>query len=128
MTKRTLVPALILLAVAAVASPLLLARLRAPELAPERTVTLSMREYAFNGINPTLQFQPGERVHFIVTNEEESNVLHNFRVVGMNVECGPPLKPGERREVTVTMPKSGEFAYTCCTHPGMGGKMVVAKK
>ncbi len=128
MTKRTLVPALILLAVAAVASPLLLARLRAPDLAPERTVTLSMREYAFNGINPTLEFQPGERVHFIVTNEEESNVLHNFRVVGMNVECGPPLKPGERREVTVTMPKSGEFAYTCCTHPGMGGKMVVAKK
>ena len=128
MTKRTLVPALILLAVAAVASPLLLARLRAPDLAPERTVTLSMREYAFNGVNPTLEFQPGERVHFIVTNEEESNVLHNFRVVGMNVECGPPLKPGERREVTVTMPKSGEFAYTCCTHPGMGGKMVVAKK
>ena len=128
MTKRTLIPALLILVLAVVAAPALLARFRATEAAPPRTVTLRMREYAFNDINPTLQFQPGERIHFIVTNEEESNVLHNFRVVGMDVECGPPLKPGERREVTVTMPKSGEFAYTCCTHPGMGGKMVVAKK
>ncbi|MEK7348662.1 MAG: cupredoxin domain-containing protein [Candidatus Eisenbacteria bacterium] len=128
MTKRALIPALLLLAVAVVAAPALLARLRAPEAAPPRTVALHMREYTFNGTNPTLQFRPGERVHFIVTNEEESNVLHNFRVVGMNVDCGPPMKPGERREVMVTMPKSGEFAYTCCTHPGMGGKMVVAKK
>jgi len=128
MTRRTLIPALVLLAVVAVAAPLLVARFRASDPAPARTVSLSMREYSFNDTNPTLQFRPGERVHFIVTNEEETNVLHNFRVVGLNVDCGPPMKPGERREVTVTMPKSGEFAYTCCTHPGMGGKMVVAKK
>lgn len=128
MPKRILFPALLLAAVAAVAAPSLVARLRAPGADPERTVALSMREYTFNGSNPTLQFRPGERIHFIVTNDESTNVLHNFRVVGMNVECGPPLKPGERREVTVTMPKSGEFAYTCCTHPGMGGKMVVEKK
>ena len=128
MTKRAFVPPLILLAVAAAATPFLLARLRAPEPAPERTVALHMREYTFNDSNPTLQFRPGERVRFVVTNEEETNVLHNFRVVGLNVDCGPPMKPGERREVTVTMPKSGEFAYTCCTHPGMGGKMMVAKR
>src|SRR5512134_387353 len=128
MTPRTWIPALVVLAVAAVAAPAVLSRLRASEAVPTRTVALSMREYAFNENNPTLQFRPGERVRFVVTNEESANVLHNFRVVGMNVECGPPLKPGERREVTVTMPKSGEFAYTCCTHPGMGGKMVVAKR
>ena len=128
MTKRSLVSMLLLLAVAALAVPALVSRLRASEALPTRTVALSMREYAFNQSNPTLQFHPGERIRFIVTNQESTNVLHNFRVVGMNVECGPPLKPGERREVTVTMPKSGEFAYTCCTHPGMGGKLVVAKQ
>lgn len=96
--------------------------------APVRTVELHMKEYTFNDANPTLAFKPGETIHFVVTNDEEGNILHNFRVVGLDVPCGPPMKPGERREVTVTMPKSGEFAYTCCTHPGMGGKMVVAPK
>lgn len=92
---------------------------------PVRTVVLSMKDYTFNGKNPTLAFRPGERVHFVVSNDEDSRVLHNFRVVGMDVECGPPMIPGEKREVSVTMPPSGEFAYTCCTHPGMGGKLVV---
>lgn len=96
--------------------------------AETRTVRMTMRDYAFNGSNPTFAFKPGERIHFIVTNGESTNVLHNFRIAGMNVECGPPLKPGETRDVTVTMPASGEFVYTCCTHPGMGGKMVVTKK
>jgi len=95
---------------------------------PARTVTMSMRSYAFNATNPTFRFRPGERIRFVVTNDESTNVLHNFRIVGMNVDCGPPMKPGETREVTVTMPKSGEFAYTCCTHPGMGGAMVVETK
>ncbi|HET9952765.1 MAG TPA: cupredoxin domain-containing protein [Candidatus Eisenbacteria bacterium] len=123
--KRLALPLAAVLLVAGVALALAL-RGRAP--AEPRTVRMSMSEYAFNGTNPTLRFKPGERIHFIVTNDESTNVLHNFRIVGLNVECGPPMKPGETREVTVTMPKSGEFAYTCCTHPGMGGTMVVAKK
>lgn len=98
-----------------------------PQASPLRTIRMTMRAYAFNESNPTFQFKPGERIHFIVTNGESTNVLHNFRIVGMNVDCGPPMKPGETREVTVTMPAAGEFAYTCCTHPGMGGKMVVTK-
>ena len=128
MLKRLSFPALLLLAVTVVAAPALPGCSGSPGAGSERTVQLSMREYTFNGSNPRLQFKPGERIHFIVTNDESTNVLHNFRVVGMNVECGPPMKPGERREVTITMPRSGEFAYTCCTHPGMGGKMVVANQ
>jgi plastocyanin len=93
---------------------------------PVRTVVLSMKEYAFNGVNPTLAFHPGERVRFVVVNDEDTPVKHNFRIVGMDVPCERELLPGERREVTVTIPPSGEFAYTCCTHPGMGGKLVVA--
>ena len=93
---------------------------------PTRTVALSMDAYTFNGVNPTLQFRPGERVHFVVTNDESTQILHNFRIVGMDVPCGKPMLPGERRDVEVVMPRSGEFAYTCCTHPGMGGKLVIA--
>jgi plastocyanin len=52
-------------------------------------------------------------------------IKHNFRIVGMDVPCERELNPGETREVVVTIPQSGEFAYTCCTHPGMGGKLVV---
>ena len=91
-----------------------------------RTVVMSMKEYAFNGQNPTLAFRPGERVRFIITNDEATPIKHNFRIVGMDVPCERELAPGERREVVITIPQSGEFAYTCCTHPGMGGKLVVA--
>lgn len=98
------------------------------ETGPSLPVMMSMKEYTFNGTNPTLTFKPGERVRFIVSNDEESRVLHNFRIVGMDVPCERELLPGETREVTVTIPKSGEFAYTCCTHPGMGGKLVVAAR
>src|SRR5512135_2451074 len=93
-----------------------------------RAVTMSMRGYAFNGTNPTLRFRPGERIRFVLRNDESTNILHDFRIVGMNVDGGPPMKPGEIREVSVTMPTSGEFAYTCSTHPGMGGTMVVGGK
>jgi plastocyanin len=124
MTKRRLFLGAIAVALAGAALAVGAPWLEHPS-GPARTVAMSMSGYAFNGKNPTLAFRPGERVRFVVTNDEPTRILHNFRVVGMNVECGPPLQPGERREVEVTMPRSGEFAYTCCTHPGMGGKLVV---
>jgi len=124
MPKRFLVAAC--LAAVLVAAFSLAGPWRARQSGPSRTVEMSMRDYSFNGQNPTLTFEPGERIRFVVTNDETTRVLHNFRIVGMDVPCGPPLKPGERREIVVSIPKSGEFAYTCCTHPGMGGKLVVA--
>lgn len=93
---------------------------------PDRTVVMSMRGYTFNGTNPTLAFRPGERIRFVIANDEATEVRHNFRIVGMGVPCGQELLPGDRRELIVTIPPSGEFAYTCCTHPGMGGTLVVA--
>src|SRR5437762_13718866 len=80
--------------------------------APVRTIAMSMKGYAFNGANPTLALRPGERVRFVVTNDEETPILHNFRIVGLGVPCERALRPGERREVVVTVPPSGEFAYT----------------
>lgn len=118
--------ALVLVLVLAGAALAFVGRDRDDAAGPARTVVMSMKDYAFNDSNPTLAFRPGERVRFVVTNDEDTPVKHNFRIVGMNVACERELLPGERREVTVTIPPSGEFAYTCCTHPGMGGKLVVA--
>jgi plastocyanin len=95
---------------------------------PARTVELHMAGYAFNDSNPVIRVRPGERIRFVLTNDETSNVLHNFGIAALGVDCGAPMTPGERREVTVTMPDSGSFAYTCCTHPGMGGTIAVTAR
>src|SRR5262245_9517576 len=105
MTKRRLLLVVVAAALAGAALAVGAPWLERPS-GPARTVAMSMSGYAFNGKNPTLTFRPGERVRFVVTNDEPTRILHNFRVVGMNVECGPPLLPGERREVEVTMPHS----------------------
>ena len=122
--KRILYPVILVLALAGAAAAFVGRQPPVPA-GPPRTVVMSMSDYTFNGNNPTLAFKPGERVQFVVRNDEGSPVRHNFRIVGMNVPCERDLEPGESREVTVSLPRSGEFAYTCCTHPGMGGKLVI---
>jgi plastocyanin len=93
---------------------------------PPRTVLLTMSDYTFNGVNPTLTFRPGERVRFVVRNDEQTPIRHNFSIPGLNIPCDRELGPGEIRHVTLTMPRSGVFEYLCCTHRGMGGKLVIA--
>ena len=100
-------------------------RLQGPSAAP-RTIVLSMSDYTFNGDNPTLTFQPGERVRFVVRNDEQTPIRHNFSIPGLNIPCDRELGPGEIRHVMLTMPRSGVFEYLCCTHRGMGGKLVIA--
>jgi len=92
-----------------------------------RTVVLSMRDYTFNGSNPTLSFRVGERVRFVVRNEEATPIRHNFSIPGLNVPCDGELGPGEIKHVTVTLSRPGTFEYLCCTHRGMGGKLVVTR-
>ena len=96
---------------------------------PVRTVPLHMSGYAFNDVNPTLVFTTGERVRFLVRNDETTMIRHNFRIVALGVRCDYELGPGEERAVLVTMPdKPGEFPYDCCTHRGMGGTIVVKRR
>jgi len=38
------------------------------------------------------------------------------------------LGPGEIKHVTLTLSRPGTFVYLCCTHRGMGGKLVVARR
>jgi len=92
---------------------------------PVRIIRMSMKGYAFNDGNPTITLRSGERVRFVVTNDEVTPILHNFRIPGMGVPCAGVLHPGERRDVLVTASRPGEFTYGCCTHPGMSGKLVV---
>jgi plastocyanin len=93
----------------------------------ERVVELRMRGYAFDDSNPTLSFHRGERVRFVVINAEETNVLHDFRIRGLGVECGALLVPGQRREISVVMRTPGRYVYDCCRHPGMEGSLLVAR-
>ena len=91
-----------------------------------RTIALSMNGYAFNGVNPTLTCRAGERVRFVLTNDEETMVRHDFQIAGTTARCQGDLLPGQRREVVVTISRAGVYAYSCCTHRGMGGKLVVS--
>ena len=95
---------------------------------PMRTVVLSMRDYTFNGTNPTLSFRVGERVRFVVRNEETTPIRHNFSIPGLNVPCDRELGPGEIKHVMLTLSRPGTFEYLCCTHRGMAGKLVVARR
>jgi plastocyanin len=97
--------------------------------ATERTVPLHMNGYAFNDSNPTLHFVTGERVRFVLTNDETTMIRHNFRIVALGVRCNYELKPRESRAVAVTMPDTpGVYPYDCCTHKGMGGIIVVTRR
>jgi plastocyanin len=107
------------------AAAILLGREWVRSRAPDRTIHLSMKGYAFNDSNPTLTLRAGERVRFVLTNDEEGMSRHDFEIVGTDTRCGGALLPGQQREIVVTMPGAGVYDYRCCTHPGMGGKIVV---
>jgi len=92
---------------------------------PIREITISMHDYTFGGSNPTFYLKPGERVRFVVRNDEQSPIRHNFEIPGLGVLPGKEIEPGESREVTITAPLSGEFTYKCATHRGMEGKIVI---
>ena len=125
--KRFVLPFLLVLAVAA-AVVLATGRLPAPSGAPSRTVVLTMRNYAYNDSNPTLTFYAGERVRFVLRNGEDTPVKHSFGIEGLGVPCGRDLLPGETRELIVTFWRPGEYAYVCCTHRGMGGRLIVRRR
>jgi plastocyanin len=92
-----------------------------------QTVELSMRDYTFNGTNPTFRFHVGDHVRFVVRNEEQTPIRHNFAIPSLGIPCGSELGPGEIRHVLLTLKKPGTFEYVCCTHRGMGGTLVVTR-
>lgn len=93
----------------------------------DRTIELTAQDYAFNDSNPDLKLVAGETVRIIVRNREERrSIIHNFKIPGLNIACDTPIRPGESREYIIKVPNQGEFMYTCCAHPGMGGRIKIA--
>lgn len=97
---------------------------------PAREIRVGARDYRFNETNPPLVFNPGERVKILFVNDEDpgSGISHNFKILGLQARCSRALLPGESEAIVVEVPKSGEYRYTCCSHPGMGGKVVLETK
>jgi plastocyanin len=102
-------------------------RLGGARTAVDRTIELPMKNFEFAKGNPTLRLRPGETVRIVVRNDEpDPRVIHSFRIPGLkDATCKVPIKPGEQREFIVRVPRRGEFVYTCCTHPGMGGSIAI---
>jgi plastocyanin len=92
---------------------------------PAREIEIHAKDYKFNGTNPTLKLVPGERVRVKFVNDEakDSGISHNFKIVGINAHCSRALQPGESEVIEADVPETGEYYYTCCAHPGMGGKV-----
>ncbi len=98
------------------------------EAAPEiREIVLSAKDYRFNGSNPPLEVRPGETVRITIQNDETDGTEHNFRIVGLQGACDTAIPPGHAASFVVTIPEDGEYSYTCCAHPGMGGKVVLVR-
>jgi plastocyanin len=99
---------------------------------PERVIVLTAKGYAFHdegesgGVsNPPLRLKAGEKVRVVVRNSEAGDVEHNFKIPGLGVHCSKPILPGDEETVEFTVPKDGLYTYTCCSHPGMGGKIEI---
>ena len=92
-----------------------------------QTVGLSVRDYTFNGTNPSFRFKVGDRVRFVVRNEEQTPIRHNFAIPSLGIPCEQELGPGEVRHVFLTLKRPGTFEYVCCTHRGMGGTLIVTR-
>ncbi len=111
---------------------------------PDRVIVLTASKYAFRASgeaggeggaagaagavgaeNPPLRLRAGERVRVVVRNAEEGDVEHNFKIPGLGVHCSKGIAPGEEEAVEFTVPKDGIYTYTCCSHPGMGGRVEI---
>ena len=93
----------------------------APEL---REIVLEARDLAFGGDNPTLEMNPGERVRFVVRNNDPG-VLHSITIPGVDSTIRH-IRFGEEVTFEVTIPQEGNFEYICPQHaPKMMGRIRV---
>lgn len=134
MSKQRKIQASLVALAAAVAGALFLmsARGTGASETPDRVIVLTASRYAFHAegdasavANPPLRLSAGERVRVIVRNAEEGDVEHNFKIPGLGVHCSKGIAPGEEEAVEFTVPKDGLYTYTCCSHPGMGGRLEI---
>lgn len=95
--------------------------------APIREVVLEARGVRFNGENPTLTMQAGERLRLTVRNAEPGPVLHDLILVGPNTVTTRLLQPGEQVTLELLLTRPGRYAYACSLHPGMMDGVIEAR-
>ncbi len=94
------------------------------EATPPREIVLEARELAFDGDNPTIHAEPGERIRLVVKNTDPG-VLHSISIPGIDSDVRL-IKYGETVSFEITVPEGGTYEYTCPQHaPKMRGKIVI---
>jgi len=84
-----------------------------------REIRLEIRDLTFDG-NPTLVFEPGERIRLIVRNHD-IGVLHSIRLPGIEDEVRH-VPSDDEVVIEFTAPEEGAFEYVCPQHaPKMQG-------
>ena len=110
--------AVIVLALAAVLLPMIGATREADTVREVRLVVRDMTYYleGQNQPNPTLTLRSGERVKFVLQNEDEG-MEHDFRI--RQWEIGTATINGKGSDsVTFTVPaQRGSHVYSCTPHP-----------
>jgi len=87
-----------------------------------REIVLEARDLAFGDANPTLSFEPGERIRLIVRNSD-IGVLHSIRLPGID-DAVRHIPWGEQIVIEFTAPEEGVFEYICPQHaPKMQGRI-----
>jgi len=89
-----------------------------------RQIVLEARDLAFGDRNPTLEFEPGERIRLVVRNNDPG-VLHSITLPGLDSTVYH-LKSGDEVTLELIAPQAGSFEYICPQHaPEMKGKIVI---
>ena len=92
-----------------------------------REIVLEARDLAFDGDNPTLYAEPGERIRLVVKNREPG-VLHSITLPGIDSEVRH-IEYGQEISFEITVPQGGTYEYICPQHaPKMRGKIVIGTK
>ena len=85
-----------------------------------REIVLEARDLAFGDANPTLSFQPGEKIRLIVRNTD-AGVLHSIRLPGID-DTLRHIPWNAEIAIEFTAPEEGVFEYICPQHaPKMRG-------
>jgi plastocyanin len=88
-----------------------------------REIRLVARDMSYQvdaaaGVNPTLRLQRGERVRFVLTNDD-TGYSHNLVAPALKVST-PLIPHGRSQSVEVTVPEvAGVSAYACGPHGQM---------
>jgi plastocyanin len=123
MRKRLLLSVTIMAAAALVSASAVLT------MSDRRDVRLTVRGMAYYGTdssspNPTLRLRRGEKIHLVLTNDDEG-YQHNLVAPVLGIRTGL-VNQGQTTDLQVTVPDlPGSYPYTCGPHAEMMRGVIV---